>query len=67
MFPPLYIYFFGYEWAWPGMAGLFSWLITGSEVLIDPQIDIGSFPAITEIAEPDWLRKASGLLPFVDR
>jgi len=41
-------------------------LIAGSEVLIDPQIDISSFPAITEIAESDWLRETASLLPFID-
>jgi len=64
--PPQYVYLFRYEKAWLGMAGLFSWLIAGSEVLIDPQIDISGFPAITEIAEPDWLREPASLLPLVD-
>jgi hypothetical protein len=49
------------------MAGLFSWLIACSEVLIDPLIDISSLPAITKITKSDWLRETASLLPFVDR
>jgi hypothetical protein len=67
VFPPLYIDFYRYEWAWPEMAGLFSWLIACSEVLINPLIDISSLPAITEIPKPDWLRETASLLPLVDR
>jgi len=49
------------------MAGLFSWLIVCSEVLIDPLIDISSLPAITKITESDWLWETASLLPLVDR
>jgi len=46
---------------------VFSCLIAYREVLINPLIHISSFPAITEIPKPDWLRETASLLPLVDR